>query len=277
MRALATLTLPAFDPDLLAAVPPTLARLTLQADTLPFAFFDSFLAQRPQIVHLALPNFVGVPPGPGEVPPTAVPHLARLDASPGLATVLAPGRPVRRVTLRVASTLYDGLRPAALFDAVGSQLRELVLVLAPDVDARTRGRLLGALAKTAEGLEVLELRIEGKSDEVRARVFTCLIAALTPVWHLCGPVGWWWVRWVLSFQVVLQALYKQVGTLLPNVRALRTLRLRAVRTATAAESEEGPSRLAVWTRPREGLALRCMVFPSGARWDLEHGNWLRVN
>jgi hypothetical protein len=65
--------------------------------------------------------------------------------------------------------LYDGLRPAALSDALGlgSQLRELVLVLAPDVDAWTRRRLLGALEKTAEGLEVLELRLEGKSDEVR--------------------------------------------------------------------------------------------------------------
>jgi hypothetical protein len=41
-----------------------------------------------------------------------------------------------------------------------------------------------------------------------------------------------------------QALYKQVGTLLPNVQELRPLRLRAVRTATAAESEGGPSRLA---------------------------------
>jgi hypothetical protein len=61
--------------------------------------------------------------------------------------------------LRVASTLYDGLRPAALFDALGSQLRELVLVLAPDVGARTRGRLLGALAKSVEGMEALELRI----------------------------------------------------------------------------------------------------------------------
>jgi hypothetical protein len=63
-------------------------------------------------------------------------HLARLDASPGLATVLSPGRPVQRATLRVARTLYDGLRPAALFDALGSQPKELVLVLAPDADAR---------------------------------------------------------------------------------------------------------------------------------------------
>ena len=90
----------------------------------------------------------------------------------------------------------------------------------------------------------------------------------------CGvyAFGWW-----LAFQVALQALYKQVGTLMPNVQALRTLRLRAVRTSTAVESEEGPSRLAVWTRPREGLALRCMIFPSGARWELERGLWMRVN
>ena len=65
MRALAALALPVFDADLLAAAPPTLARLTLQAETLHFAFFDSFLALCSQIVHLALPNFVGVPPGLG--------------------------------------------------------------------------------------------------------------------------------------------------------------------------------------------------------------------
>jgi hypothetical protein len=81
----------------------------------------------------------------------------------------------------------------------------------------------------------------------------------------------------LFLQVALQTLYKQVGTLLPNVRALRTLRLRAVRTPSAATSEEGPSRLAVWTRPREGSTLRCVVFPSGARWELERGEWVHVN
>ena len=34
----------AFDPDLFASAPPTQARLTRLADTLPFAFFDQFLA-----------------------------------------------------------------------------------------------------------------------------------------------------------------------------------------------------------------------------------------
>ena len=160
---------PAFDAELLAEAPPTLARLTLLADTLPFAFFDQFLPTRPHIVQLALPNFVGVPPGAGEVPSTAVPALAVLDASPVLAVALAAGRPLRRVTLRVSSKLYDGLRTTALFAALSGseQLKELVLVLAPDVDARTRGRLLGALAKTGAELEVLELHLEGTSNEVR--------------------------------------------------------------------------------------------------------------
>ena len=182
MRALTNLTLPAYDADLLLAVTASsgsspaggITHLTLLADTLPFAFFDQFLVFNPTIEHLSLPNFIGVPPGPGEVPLTAVSHLISLDASPGLAVSLAPGRlsTLSRVTLRVASTLYDGLRPAAIFGALlgdngRSQVKMLTLVLAPDVDTRTRGRLLGALAKMGEGLEVLELQLEGTSDEVR--------------------------------------------------------------------------------------------------------------
>ncbi|KAI0275831.1 hypothetical protein BGY98DRAFT_990083 [Russula aff. rugulosa BPL654] len=251
MRALKNLTLPTYDTDLLdaitamssstsAAVGVTrgLTHLTLLADTLPFSFFDEFLVSNPTIQHLSLPNFIGVPPGPGEVHSAAIPNLISLDASPGLA-----------VTLRVTSTLYDGLRPAAIFGALfgagGGQVKVLKLVLAADVDRRTRGRLLGALAKTGEGLEVLELQLEGTSDEV-----------------------------------ALQVLYKQVATLLPNVCALHTLRLRAERTAkTVAETEEGPSRLALWTRSRSlGSALRCIAFPSGSRWELEQGEWvLRVD
>ncbi|KAH9010061.1 hypothetical protein EDB84DRAFT_1544929, partial [Lactarius hengduanensis] len=56
--------------------------------------------------------------------------------------------------------------------------------------SRTRGRLLGALGKTGAGLELLELSLQMR-------------------------------------YVSLQALYKQVGSLLSNVQALRTLRLQA--------------------------------------------------
>ncbi|KAF8489556.1 hypothetical protein F5888DRAFT_1745833 [Russula emetica] len=184
MRALRNLTLPAYDADILDAVTGAsssssagatrgLTHLTLLADTLPFSFFNEFLVSNPTIQHLSLPNFIGVPPGPGEVHPTAIPNLISLDASPGLAVSLAHGRllTLRQVTLRVTSTLYDGLRPAAIFGALfgagGGQVKVLSLVLAADVDRRTRGRLLSALAKIGEGLEVLELQLEGTSDEVR--------------------------------------------------------------------------------------------------------------
>jgi hypothetical protein len=73
---------------------------------------------------------------------------------------------VERVVLRIASTLYDVMRPAVFFDALGSGLKELRLVLALDVHARTWRGLLGALSKNGERLDVLELRLEGKSDEV---------------------------------------------------------------------------------------------------------------
>jgi hypothetical protein len=189
MRVLKNLTLPAYDADLLEAVTAAsssssssssaggtrgLTHLTLLADTLPFSFFDEFLVSNPTIQHLSLPNFIGVPPGPGEVHPAAIPNLISLDACPGLAVSLAHGRlsTLRQVTLRVTSTLYDGLRPAAIFGALfgpgGGQVKVLSLVLAADVDKRTRGRLLGALAKMGEGLEVLELQLKGTSDEVRS-------------------------------------------------------------------------------------------------------------
>jgi hypothetical protein len=61
-----------------------------------------------------------------------------------------------------------------------------------------------------------------------------------------------------------QALYKQVGTLLPNVWEPRPLRLWAVRTATAAESEGGPSRLSVWTRPY-GVTFWCSLVTRARR------------
>ncbi|KAH9037210.1 hypothetical protein EDB85DRAFT_627354 [Lactarius pseudohatsudake] len=178
MRALSALTLLAFDAELLSAAPGTLTHLTLLADTLPYACFDGFLAApvRARLTHLALPHFVGVPPAAQDVPSAAVPRLAVLDSSPGLAAALAPGRPLRRVTLHIASTLYDGLRPAALFGALGGALKELGLVLAPDVDVRTRGRLLGALGNTGAGLEVLELSLDGTSDEVRVG---CPLSALS--------------------------------------------------------------------------------------------------
>ena len=158
MRALSALALPAFNAELLATVPGSITRLTLLADTLRYAFFDDFIAvpARARLTHLALPHFVDVPPAAREVPSTAAPRLSVLDGSPDFPAALVPRRSMRRVTLRIASMLYNGLRPAALFSALGGALNELALVLGPDVDVRTRGRLLGALGNTVTRLEVLE-------------------------------------------------------------------------------------------------------------------------
>ena len=71
------------------------------------------------------------------------------------------------MTLRIASTLYHRLRHAALFGALGRTLKVLVLVLASNVDVRTRGRRLGGVVNTGMGLELLELSFEGTLDEVR--------------------------------------------------------------------------------------------------------------
>ncbi|KAH9024132.1 hypothetical protein EDB84DRAFT_1564528 [Lactarius hengduanensis] len=51
-------------------------------------------------------------------------------------------RAVSAMTIATASTLYDDLRPVTQFGTLGSALKELALVLAPDVGVRTRGRLL---------------------------------------------------------------------------------------------------------------------------------------
>ncbi|KAH9160114.1 hypothetical protein EDB89DRAFT_1915198 [Lactarius sanguifluus] len=196
--------------------------------------FDGFLAAsaRAHLTHLALPHFVGVPPAAQDVPSAAVPRLALLDSSPSLAAALAPGRPLRRHAVR---------RPAR-GPALGGSLKELVFVLAPDVDVRTHGRLSGALGNTGTGLEALELSLDRSSDEYQS----------------------------------LQALYKQVGSLLSNIQALSNA-LPAGNAGDRGSQVGGRSvALALWTRPPLGSGLRCVVFLSGAHWGLERGEWRRV-
>ncbi|KAH8988427.1 hypothetical protein EDB86DRAFT_2039158 [Lactarius hatsudake] len=90
------------DAELLAAGPGTLTHLTQLADTHSSTNFLAAPA-RARLTHLALPHFVGVPPAAHDVPPAAVPRIAVLDSSPGYVAALAPGRPLRRVMLRIAS------------------------------------------------------------------------------------------------------------------------------------------------------------------------------
>jgi hypothetical protein len=96
-------------------------------------------------------------------PSAAASRLAVIDGDPVLAA-LSPGRPLRRIMLRIASTLYDGLRLAALFSALRGAPKDRVLVLAPGVDVRARWWLLGALANTGKELDVLEMSLEVAED-----------------------------------------------------------------------------------------------------------------
>ncbi|KAH9003911.1 hypothetical protein EDB83DRAFT_2682298 [Lactarius deliciosus] len=85
-------------------------------------------------------------PAAHDVPPIAV-------FGHGLVAALIPGRPLRRVTLRIASTLYNCARRTCLA-RLAARLRSSDLY-SPGVDVRTRGRPLGA------GLEVsLQARLE---------------------------------------------------------------------------------------------------------------------
>ncbi|KAH9165340.1 hypothetical protein EDB89DRAFT_1911509 [Lactarius sanguifluus] len=119
---------PAFDVKLLATAPGTLSHLTLLTDTLPYAFFDDFLAAPARASYPPrAPHFVGVPHAAHDVPLASALRLA-----------VARHRQLRHVTARIASTLYGGLRPAALFGALGGSPKELLLVLALDVDVPAR-------------------------------------------------------------------------------------------------------------------------------------------
>ncbi|KAH9019887.1 hypothetical protein EDB85DRAFT_1896426 [Lactarius pseudohatsudake] len=149
MCTLSALTLPAFDVELLAAVPGTLTY-----STLPDAFHDDFLATtvRTRLTHLALPHFVGMPP-------SGAPRLAVLDNTPGCAR----SRPV-------ANTVYDGFRPATLFCAVVGALKVLILALAPDVDVAHARAVVRRARKYRRGLELLELSHQMRSRCNRGRL-----------------------------------------------------------------------------------------------------------
>ncbi|KAH9011361.1 hypothetical protein EDB84DRAFT_1569799 [Lactarius hengduanensis] len=222
-----TLELSADDADACVAQPAGASHLAALATTPALRAYPPLrAAPRTRLTYLALPHFVGVPHAAHDVPPAAALHLAVLDSSHGLAAALAPSHPLRRVTLRTASTLYNGQRPAALFGALGGSCS-----FSRSTRTCTRGWSLGTLANTSAGLDVLELSLKGNSDEVS-----------------------------------LQALYVQVGSLLPIVRALRTLRLRA-----SLPTEAGTAARRV---PRCGHACwgqHCVV--SGAQWELERGEW----
>ncbi|EMD35705.1 hypothetical protein CERSUDRAFT_95929 [Gelatoporia subvermispora B] len=223
MHQLRSLVLPRFDTALLWHTNFRLRRFTLLQDDISaeeFRDMVSWLASQPAITHFALPNLVmsaiadyiataakesvnPEDPDAGDanrdcdpsstrplIPSHTLSRLTYLEASATVATALAPGRPLRSITVWVHNTLYDGLRPSALMSALTRSsvpLQKLTVKAASSkIDARTLERVLMAAGAELGDLEVLE------------------------------------VHWVLEDEV----LYKHILHVLPRFRALRTLRFR---------------------------------------------------
>jgi len=110
-------------------------------------------------------------------------RLNNFSGPPLLAAHIAPGRPLTHVSLYVDSTLFDGLRPAAVMSALARSTAPITyLSIFPTVvsaiDSRTLTKLFLA-AGTELGLALKELRIGWQFDaEVRFLSFF--------VWFLCA-------------------------------------------------------------------------------------------
>ncbi|KAF9483675.1 hypothetical protein BDN70DRAFT_873521 [Pholiota conissans] len=83
--------------------------------------------------------------------PTLLPNLTVLCAPPSLALLLATPlassdtrRPLTSVSLNINTTLYNGLRPAALMNALRGHITHLALRFSETVDRRTFEKMLGA-------------------------------------------------------------------------------------------------------------------------------------
>jgi hypothetical protein len=84
--------------------------------------------------------------------PTLLPNLTVLHAPPSLALLLATPlssgatrRPLTSVFLNINTTLYNGLRPAALMGALRGHTTHLALRFSEIVDRRTFEKMLGAV------------------------------------------------------------------------------------------------------------------------------------
>ncbi|EIM80689.1 uncharacterized protein STEHIDRAFT_125711 [Stereum hirsutum FP-91666 SS1] len=215
MRNLTSVSLPRFLPDVLQGASFRLKSVTLRQDSMPDpAAFISWLSSQPDITSLSFPYLTSAADlSTLFASSQCASNLTRFAGPPPLAARVAPGRPLTSITLHVDSTLYDGLRPAALMSALAQSTVSLtslsIISSTPQaVDARTLAKLFLA---AGSGLPLLqELHI----------------------------------GWVLEDQT----LYKQIPSILPRLHFLRTLRLSRrtprpfllldSRPTTAASSQE---------------------------------------
>lgn len=101
---------------------------------------------------------------------TLLPGLSTLHATPSIVSLLASTRPVQTAIVNIHSTLYTGLRPAALMATLHG-ISTLECRFGENVDRRTVEKVLGAAgaalgrpggdADGAQGLQTLEVELAG--------------------------------------------------------------------------------------------------------------------
>ncbi|KAF8907009.1 hypothetical protein CPB84DRAFT_1959747 [Gymnopilus junonius] len=131
--------------DFLAPSGPYLKPILTSGPLTPYSMTPS---SSPHSAHFTPPS---LPPSPiiGFESLTLLPNLTTLHATPALATLLTSPfaatlrRTLRSVTLNINTTLYNGLRPAALMNSLRGILH-LSLRFSDNVDKRSIEKILGA-------------------------------------------------------------------------------------------------------------------------------------
>ncbi|KAG1774568.1 hypothetical protein EV702DRAFT_517202 [Suillus placidus] len=157
-----------------------------------------FLRDQSSLQYLAFPNVAENPFSPecslhhifasGLARETMLPSLSQLHAPPQLTMAICSllGQTLQTVVLDVTTTLYTGLRPAALLRAIQG-VSKLDVVFTHEVDKRTVEKFLGAAggilsgsgAANSRGLVVLEVEVLWMEDDTAEILYGIIDAVIS--------------------------------------------------------------------------------------------------
>ncbi|KAF9523332.1 hypothetical protein CPB83DRAFT_775661 [Crepidotus variabilis] len=152
---------------------------------------------------------------------TLLPNLATLHATPSLVTSLSVPldngstsirRPLELVTLNINSTLYTGLRPAALMSSLKG-ISQLGLVFSTNVDKRSFEKVLGAAGAALGSATEVEVIDDPFVDRI-SKPPSCGLRGLAISFHISG-----------THSDQEEMLYRSLQAALPRYKHLSTLRL----------------------------------------------------
>lgn len=158
-----------------------------------------FLRNQSSLQYLAFPNVVENPSLPecsfhqhifasGLARETILPSLSQLHAPPRLMMAICSllGQALQTVVLDVTTTLYTGLRPAALLRAIQG-VSKLDVIFTHEVDKRTVEKFLGAAGgilsssggANSRGLTVLEVEVLWMEDDTAEILYGIIDAVIS--------------------------------------------------------------------------------------------------